>query len=189
MAKSTTKRRQSSVSGAFKKAWKLLGRLERRLQLARTEEDKRARQLVDATGKDVAKRSTQLGAAQAEVAEVEGLLTELSELIASNARAQAGQVVKDVAHEAATAVREAAVTESVTPKPVRKPVAAKPAAQPAAAKSIRRPTAAAKAAAATPVRKPVAAKPATAAATPRRRVRTPAAPPRPPAGPEPTAGA
>ena len=161
MAKSRTKRGQDEASRAFKKAWKLLGRLERRLQVARAEEEKRARQLVDATGKDVAKRSTQLEAAQAEVAEVEGLLTELSELIASNARARAGQVVKDVAHEAAAAVREAAVTESVEPKPVRRSAAAKPA----------------------------AAKPATAASTPRRRVRTPAAPPRPPAGPEPTAGA
>lgn len=175
MAKSTAK---SAVGRAFKKAWKLLGRLERRLQVARAEEEKRARQLGDATGKDAAKRSTQLGAAQAEVAEVEGLLTELSELIASNARAQAGQVVKDMAHEGATAVREAAETELVEPKPVRRP-AAKPAAKPAA-----------------PVHRPAAAKPAakaataaTAAATPRRRVRTPTAPPSPPAGPEPTAGA
>ncbi len=180
MAKSTAK---SAVSRAFKKAWKLLGRLERRLQVARAEEEKRARQLGDATGKDATKRSTQLEAARTEVAEVEGLLTELSELIASNARAQAGQVVKDVAHEAATAVREAAVTESVEPQPVRKPAAAKPAAAKPAAKP----------AAAKPVRKPAAAKPAAKPATvpsaPRRRVRTPTAPPRPPAGSEPSAGA
>ncbi len=132
MAKSRTKRGQDETSRAFKKAWKLLGRLERRLQVARAEEEKRVRQLGDAAGKDAAKRSTQLEAARTEVAEVEGLLTELSELIASNARARAGQVAKDVAHEAAAAVREAAVTESVEPKPVRKFPATKPAAKPAA---------------------------------------------------------
>jgi len=179
MAKSTTKRRQSAASRAFKKAWKLLGRLERRLQLARTEEQKRTHQLGDATGKKAAKRSTQLGAAQAEVAEVEGLLTELSELIASNAQAQAGQVVKDVAHEAAGAVREAAATESVKPKPVRKPPMAKPTVKPAPAS---------KATATKPRAKP-AVKRATAGSTPRRPVPKRTAPPRPPAGPEPTAGA
>jgi hypothetical protein len=171
MAKSTTKRRQSAASRAFKKAWKLLGRLERRLQLARIKEEKRLHQLGDATGEKAAKRSTQLGVAQAEVAEVEGLLTELSELIASNARAQAGQVVKDVAHEAAGAVREAAATESVKPKPVRKSAVAKPTVKPAAAS------------------KATVTKPATAASTRRRPVRKPAAPRRPPADPEPTAGA
>jgi hypothetical protein len=175
MAKSTTKRRQSAASRAFKKAWKLLGRLERRLQLARIKEEKRLHQLGDATGEKAAKRSTQLGVAQAEVAEVEGLLTELSELIASNARAQAGQVVKDVAHEAAGAVREAAATESVKPKPVRKSAVAKPTVKPTV-----KPAAASKA---------TVTKPATAASTRRRPVRKPAAPRRPPADPEPTAGA
>lgn len=183
MAKSTTKQRRSAVGRAFKKAWKLLGRLERRLQLARTEEEKRARQLGDAAGKKAAKRSTQLGAAQAEVAQVEGLLTELSELIAANARAQAGQVVKDVAHEAAGAVRETAGAVSVEPKPVRKPHVAKLTGKPAAASM---------ATGTKPRAKPAAkrsAKPRTATSTPRGRVRKPAASIHPPTGPEPTAGA
>lgn len=183
MAKSTMKQRQSAVGRAFKKAWKLLGRLERRLQLARTEEEKRTRQLRDAAGKKAAKRSTQLGAAQAEVAQVEGLLTELSELIASNARAQAGQVVKDVAHEAAGAVREAAATEPVKPKPVRTLPVAEPTGNPPAVSkaAVTKPRAKLSA-------KP-AAKPTAADSTPRRRVRKPVASPRPPTGLEPTAGA
>jgi septal ring-binding cell division protein DamX len=191
MAKSKTKQRQSAVGRAFKRAWKLLGRLERRLQLARIEEEKRTRQLGAAVGKKAAKRSTQLGVAQAEVAQVEGLLTELSELIAANARAQAEQVVKDVAHEAAGAVRDAAATEPVEPKPVRKPPVAKLTGKPAAASMATGTKPRAKPAA-KPRAKPAAkrsAKPTTATSTPRRRVRKAAVSIHPPTGPEPTAGA
>jgi hypothetical protein len=189
MAKSKTKQRQSAVGRAFKRAWKLLGRLERRLQLARTEEQKRTRQLGDAAGKKVAKRSTQLGVAQAEVAQVEGLLTELSELIAANARAQAGQVVKDVAHGAAGAVRDAAATEPVKPKPIRKPPGAKPNGKLAAASKSTPTKPKAKPAAKPATAAKPAAKQATGASTPRLRVRKPAASTHPPTGPEPTAGA
>jgi len=97
---------------AFRKAWKLLGRLERRLVAARDEEAKRLRQLGDGSSANIARRSSQLDAAQAEIVEIEGLLTELSELIASNARARSGRVVAEVANEAAAAVREAAQDES-----------------------------------------------------------------------------
>lgn len=112
MAKSGAKRRRSTADAAFRRAWKLLGRLERRLERARTEEAKRTRQQATAKGDAIAKRAAQLTAAHAEVTEIEGLLTELSELIVANARAQAGQVVKDVVHEAAGAVRAAAARQT-----------------------------------------------------------------------------
>ena len=118
MAKSDAKRRRNTADAAFRRAWKLLGRLERRLERARAEAAKRTRQQATATGDAVAKRAAQLTAAHAEVAQIETLLTELSELIVANARAQASQVVKDVAHEAAGAVR-AAASQSATPPPKR----------------------------------------------------------------------
>ena len=121
MAKADAKQRRNTADTAFRRAWKLLGRLERRLDRARTEEAKRTRQQASATGDAVARRAAQLSAAHAEVAEIETLLTELSELIVANARAQAGQVVKDVAHEAAGAVRAAASQPASKPAPKRLP--------------------------------------------------------------------
>ncbi len=117
MAKADAKRRRNTADTAFRRAWKLLGRLERRLERARTEAAKRTRQQASASGDAVARRAAQLSAAHAEVAEIETLLSELSELIVANARAQAGQVVKDVAHEAAGAVRAAASQPASKPAP------------------------------------------------------------------------
>jgi hypothetical protein len=121
--KRTTKRRTDQAGRAFRKAWKLLGRLERRLGSARAEEHKRISQLGDRTGPKAARRTTQLEAARAEIAQVEGLLSELSELIAANARAQSGQTVKDLANDAAASVREEAVSATSTPPAAAAPVA------------------------------------------------------------------
>ena len=49
MAKKGSKRRASDADRAFRKAWKLLGRLEGRLERARSDEAKRVRQLGDGT--------------------------------------------------------------------------------------------------------------------------------------------
>ena len=108
MAKSATKRRnpsKRSATTAFKRAWKLLGKLERQLTAARAEETKRRRQLVLAGGPDIARRQKQLEAATARAETTMGLLTELSDMIAANAHPQGSQVVSDVAHEAAQAIR------------------------------------------------------------------------------------
>ena len=94
-----------AATKAFERAWKLLGRLEKRLEAARAAELKRRRQLAAAVGPEAARRQVQLDEAVADVARTAALLTELSEMIAANARAQAGQTVSDVAHEAAQAVR------------------------------------------------------------------------------------
>ena len=110
MPKSMTKRRPDEASQAFRKAWKLLGRLERRLEVARAEEHKRIGQLGEGTGPKAVKRSAQLEEARAEIAQVEGLLSELSELIASNARAQSGQTVKDLAKDVAASIRDEAAS-------------------------------------------------------------------------------
>lgn len=132
MAKADAKRRRNTADTAFRRAWKLLGRLERRLERARTEAAKRTRQQASASGDAVARRAAQLSAAHAEVAEIETLLTELSELIVANARAQAGQVVKDVAHEAAGAVRAAASQPAPrSPKPATRDRATGRATEPA----------------------------------------------------------
>lgn len=112
VAKSKAKPPRDDPDRAFRKAWKLLGRLERRLVAARSEEAKRLHQLGDGSGTKAAQRSAQLEAAQTRIAEIEGLLTELSELIASNARARSGRVVAEVANEAAIAVREAAIADA-----------------------------------------------------------------------------
>jgi hypothetical protein len=121
--KRTTKRRPDKAGRAFRKAWKLLGRLERRLGIARAEEHKRIGQLGDGTGPEAVRRTAQLEAARAEIAQVEGLLSELSELIAANARAQSGQTVKDLANDAAASVREEAVSATATPRAAAAPVA------------------------------------------------------------------
>ena len=108
MAKTEAKHRKPSkraATKAFERAWKLLGRLEDRLTAARADEARRRRQLAEATGSDVARRQAQLEAAVAAAERAAALLTELSELIAANARAQAGQIVMDVAHDAARAVK------------------------------------------------------------------------------------
>jgi chemotaxis protein histidine kinase CheA len=102
-----------AATKAFQRAWKLLGKLERRLTAARAEEAKRRRQLAEATGPDLERRQVQLDAAVASAAKAAALLTELSELIAANARAQARQTVSDVAHEAAQAVRAEAKAQTV----------------------------------------------------------------------------
>ena len=113
MPKSTTKRRPDEAGRAFRKDWKLLGRLERRLEVARADEHKRTGQLGDGTGPKAVRRSAQLEAARAEIAQVEGLLSELSELIASNARAQTGQTVKDLANDAAASIRDEAASAAL----------------------------------------------------------------------------
>ncbi len=78
---------------------------------ARAEEERRTRQLGDGTGPKTAKRLTQLEAAQSEIAEIEGLLTELTGLIASTTQAQSGQLVQDVAREVAASIRADAAAE------------------------------------------------------------------------------
>ena len=108
MAKTEAKQGKPSkraATKAFERAWKLLGRLEDRLTAARAEEARRRRQLASATGPDVGRRQAQLDDAIAAAGRAAALLTELSELIAANARAQARQTVSDVAHEAAEAVK------------------------------------------------------------------------------------
>ena len=94
-----------AATRAFERAWKLLGRLERELDRARKDEAKRRRQLESATGEEVVRRQAQLDEAIARGDQAAALLTELSELIAANARARGGQTVRDMAHEAAEAVR------------------------------------------------------------------------------------
>jgi chemotaxis protein histidine kinase CheA len=125
-----------AATKAFERAWKLLGKLENRLTAARADEARRRRQLAEATGPDLERRKGQLDAAIANAAKAAGLLTELSELIAANARAQARQTVSDVAHEAAQAVRAeaqaktrataAAGATSPAARPRRRPAAAAP---------------------------------------------------------------
>jgi hypothetical protein len=111
MAKTQGTQQKSSkrtATKAFERAWKLLGQLEKRLAAARSEESKRRRQLLDARGDEVARRQGQLDAAVERAGKAAALLTELSEMIAANARARARQTVSDVAHEAAKAVRDEA---------------------------------------------------------------------------------
>jgi hypothetical protein len=131
MAKPIAKRRHDQAERAFRKAWKLLDRIERRLERARAEERKRVTQLGDGTGPDAPRRSAQLAAARAEIAQIEGLLTELSELITHNARASSGQTVKDMAHSVAAEIKDEAAEPPQLPsrsrnrhhRPRRKPAA------------------------------------------------------------------
>ncbi len=125
---------------AFERAWKLLGRLERELDRARKDEAKRRRQLESATGEEAVRRQAQLDDAVARGDQAAALLTELSELIAANVHAQAGQTVRDMAHEAAQAVR----SEEQARPPVSRRAAAKP--------RVSRPTVSRAATAAKPVR-------------------------------------
>lgn len=132
MAKPIAKRRHDEAERAFRKAWKLLDRIERRLERARAEERKRVIQLGDGTGADASRRSAQLEAARAEIAQIEGLLTELSELITHNARASSGQTVKDMAHSVAAEIKDEAAEPPQLPtrsrnrhhRPRRKPATA-----------------------------------------------------------------
>ncbi len=178
MAKTTTaepKASRRTATKAFERAWKLLGQLEKRLAAARAEESKRRRQLLEATGDEIARRQGQLDAALANAGQAAALLTELSEMIAANARAKASQTVSTVAHEAAAAVRDearaktaaqaaSAETAAATPAPTqpRKRAVAARAKTPARprARPTRGPAAAATAADATP------AQPETPASTP-----------------------
>jgi hypothetical protein len=108
MAKSEAKQRKPSkraATKAFERAWKLLGRLEKDVAEARAEEAKRRHQLLAASGDRLVRRQAQLDAAIWRGAEGAALLAELSELIAANARAKAGQTVSNIAHEAAEAIR------------------------------------------------------------------------------------
>jgi 4-hydroxyphenylpyruvate dioxygenase-like putative hemolysin len=108
MAKSEAKQPKPSkraATKAFERAWKLLGRLEMDVAEARAEEAKRRQQLLEASGDQLVRRQAQLDAAIWRGAEGAALLTELSELIAANARAKAGQTVRNIAHEAAEAIR------------------------------------------------------------------------------------
>jgi hypothetical protein len=133
MAKSTAAQPKASrrtATKAFEHAWKLLGQLEKRLAAARAEESKRRRQLLEATGDEIAHRQEQLDAALANAREAAALLTELSEMIAANARAKASQTVSTVAHEAAAAVRDEAraktaaqAASAATPAAARPPAA------------------------------------------------------------------
>jgi hypothetical protein len=117
MAKSPAKRAHDAADRAFNKAWKLLDRIERRMVDARAEERKRLRQLGDGTGRDAEKRSVQLEVARVEVARIEASLTELSELIAANARAQSRSTVSEIAREVAASIREDAA-EAAVPTPL-----------------------------------------------------------------------
>ncbi len=129
MAKTIAKRRHDEAERAFRKAWKLLDRIERRLERARAEERKRVTQLGDGTGAGAPRRLAQLMAARAEIAQIEGLLTELSELITRNARASSGQTVKDMAHSVAAEIKDEAAEPPQLPprrrnrhhRPRRKP--------------------------------------------------------------------
>ena len=129
MAKPTAKRRHDEAESAFRKAWQLLGRIERRLERARAQERKRLAQLGDGSGPDAPRRSAQLEEARAEIAQIEGLLTELSELIAGNARASSGQTVKDMANSVAAEIKDEAAEPRQLPtrsrnrhhRPRRKP--------------------------------------------------------------------
>ena len=105
------KHQRDEADKAFRKAWKLLGRLERRLVAARAEEERRMRQLGDGTGRKTAKRLTQLEAAQSEIAEIEGLLTELTGPHRRHAQTRSGQLVQDVAREVAASIRADAAAE------------------------------------------------------------------------------
>jgi len=126
MAKSEAKQARPSkgaATKAFKRAWKLLGRLEKRLAAARADESKRRHQLLEATGAERTRRQGQLDAAIAKAGQAATLLTELSEMIAANARAQARQTVSDIAHEAAEAIRaeeraKSAALAEVPAKPI-----------------------------------------------------------------------
>ncbi len=132
MAKPIAKRRHDEAERAFRKAWKLLDRIEQRLERARAEERKRVVQLADGSGPDAPRRSAQLEAARAEIAQIEGLLTELSELITHNARASSGQTVKDMAHSVAAEIKDEAAEPPQLPtrsrnrhhRPRRKPATA-----------------------------------------------------------------
>jgi hypothetical protein len=139
MAKTEAKQGQPArraATRAFERAWKLLGRLEKRLAAARDEEVRRRRQLAAATGDEIARRQSQLDDAASNAARVAGLLTELSEMIAANARAQAGQTVSDLAHAAADAVRDEARARTAAgpppPRPIR-PATSQPPVSPGAA--------------------------------------------------------
>ena len=108
MAKSEAKQPKPSkraATKAFERAWKLLGRLEMDVAEARAEEAKRRHQLLEASGDQLVRRQAQLDAAIWRGAEGAALLTELSELIAANARAKSSQTVSNIAHEAAEAIR------------------------------------------------------------------------------------
>jgi hypothetical protein len=143
MAKPIAKRRHDEAERAFRKAWKLLDRIERRLERARAEERKRVTQLGDGMGPDAPRRSAQLEAARAEIAQIEGLLTELSELITRNARASSGQTVKDMAHSVAAEIKDEAAEPPQLParsrnrhhRPRRKPAGADAASASASADS------------------------------------------------------
>jgi hypothetical protein len=129
MAKPIAKRPNDEAERAFGKAWKLLGRIERRLEGARAEERKRLAQLGEADGPQAKRRASRLEAARVEIARIEGFLTELSELIASNARASSGQTVKDMAASVAAEIKDEAAEPPQLParrrnrhhRPRRKP--------------------------------------------------------------------
>jgi hypothetical protein len=118
MAKSAAKREYDAADRAFRKAWKLLDRIERRLAAARADERRRLHQLGDGKGADAARRAAQLEAARAAVAGTEAVLTELSELIAAHSRAQSGTTVMDISREVAASIKEDAA-EAPDPTPVR----------------------------------------------------------------------
>lgn len=132
MAKPIAKRRHDEAERAFRKAWKLLDRIERRLERARAQERKRLGQLADGAGREAPRRLAQLAAARTEIAQIEGLLTELSELIAGNARASSGQTVKDMAASVAAEIKDEAAEPPQLPtrgrnrhhRPRRKPAEA-----------------------------------------------------------------
>ena len=115
MGKSPAERRHDEADKAFRRAWKLLDRIERRLERARKEERKRLRQLGDGSGPDAAKRAAQLEAARSEITQIEGLLTELSGLISANARASSGQTVKDLATSVAAEIKDEAAEPPTLP--------------------------------------------------------------------------
>lgn len=122
MPQSTPARRRTEATRDFRRAWKLLGRLEARLGRLRANEARRLRQLAEASVVDTARRAGQLESARADIVRVEGYLTELSDLIAVTARARSGQTVKDMAHAIAIAIHDeaaAAGPSSIDATPLR----------------------------------------------------------------------
>jgi hypothetical protein len=113
MAKSAAQREYDEADRAFRKAWKLLDRIERRLEEGRAVERKRVRQLGDGSGPDAAHRIAQLEVARAEIVGIERLLTELSDLIARHARMTTGQTVQDVAISVAAEIKDEAAEPPV----------------------------------------------------------------------------
>ncbi len=121
MAKSTARQGRPSkraATRAFERAWALLGRLGTELAKARADESKRRRQLIAASGDEIARRQAQLDAATARAGRTAALLTELSEMIAADAREQARGAgsATDGSEQPAAPIAAAAAIPAPAPK-------------------------------------------------------------------------